>query len=471
MAIQNNKKLLHRKEWQMMTPCPVTSAAGSFMTKDPLGTRRTALLVTAVSSQYLYDVTEDAWQQLATFSLAGTYAAGACGTWALWSNTLTATGGSTTSITLTGNLTGRLDGRTVWFQTGNNTGLRRTITGVDIIPGGTHTIFLDQALPNAVVSTNTFKIDSGVYYVLNAYTALASGVFKSYDVATGTVTTLATTGLPATWGTDGRMISTPSYVGSFATGTATSATSTTLTNTAKTWTTNSWSNYQIRITAGTGIGQVRTIASNTSNVLTVSAAWTVTPDSSSEYAIEGNDDNIYIMGNAAVTLYRYSISANTTTTLSPVAARATAPSTGMSGNWVPKTGDAAWQNESTIQDGRYLYSFRGGATNELHRYDIALNTWQTITYIRQQETFTTGSSWDVDGPRVYGMQNSTGRFFYYDVIHNEIFPFTTDFYGQSTAVVGDKIYTVSYSDGSGDTIDWIYYLGNTSNVLRRIMVY
>jgi hypothetical protein len=178
------------------------------------------------------------------------------------------------------------------------------------------------------------------------------------------------------------------------------------------------------------------------------------------------------MGNAAVTMYRYSISANTFTTLTPTAARAAAPGVGMGANWVARTGDPLWANSSTLEDGRYIYSFRGAATADLHRYDIALNTWQTITYIRTGETFTTGSSFDVDGGRIYGMVANSGRFLYYDIVANELIPFSIDFYGQSTAVIGDKMFTVTYDDGTGgDTIDWVYYLGNSTTALRRIMIY
>ena len=87
---------------------------------------------------------------------------------------------------------------------------------------------------------------------------------------------------------------------------------------------NQWCNYQVRITAGTGIGQVRTITTNTATTLTV-PTWTVTPDVTSVYAIEANDDFIYLFGNNAVTAYRYSISAGTWTTLAPTTARASAP--------------------------------------------------------------------------------------------------------------------------------------------------
>lgn len=59
----------------------------------------------------------------------------------------------------------------------------------------------------------------------------------------------------------------------------------TLTDASKAWEVNIWSNHLIRITAGTGIGQVRTIASNTATVLTVLTAWAVAIDATSKYEI------------------------------------------------------------------------------------------------------------------------------------------------------------------------------------------
>lgn len=99
---------------------------------------------------------------------------------------------------------------------------------------------------------------------------------------------------------------------------------TTIGKTGKTWTTNSFANYQVRIVSGTGIGQIRTITSNTATTLTV-PTWTTTPDVTSVFCIESNDDFIYLLGNNAVTMYRYSISGGTWTTLSPGVARAGAP--------------------------------------------------------------------------------------------------------------------------------------------------
>lgn len=57
------------------------------------------------------------------------------------------------------------------------------------------------------------------------------------------------------------------------------------TDTTKAWTTNQWANFLIKIRAGAGANQVRHIASNTATILTLSAEWSIQPDSTSVYAI------------------------------------------------------------------------------------------------------------------------------------------------------------------------------------------
>lgn len=63
----------------------------------------------------------------------------------------------------------------------------------------------------------------------------------------------------------------------------------TLNDTAKAWTASIWiansSTFRVRITGGTGSGQVRTITANTATQLTVDTNWTVTPDATSTYII------------------------------------------------------------------------------------------------------------------------------------------------------------------------------------------
>ena len=122
----------------------------------------------------------------------------------------------------------------------------------------------------------------------------------------------------------------------FVKGTASSATSTTLVDSTKSWPSSGFINYQIRIYAGTGIGQTKTISASTTTSVTVSTAWAVTPDTTSQYVIEGNDDYMYLLGNNAVTMYRYVVSTNTWSTLSPTAARAGAYATGRTADWIDR---------------------------------------------------------------------------------------------------------------------------------------
>ena len=81
------------------------------------------------------------------------------------------------------------------------------------------------------------------------------------------------------------------------TGTATAGASTTLTDGGKAWTVNAYSLvYSVRITGGTGAGQVRKIKSNTATVLTVATAWSTNPDNTSTYQIESYATNPYDAG-------------------------------------------------------------------------------------------------------------------------------------------------------------------------------
>ncbi len=65
-------------------------------------------------------------------------------------------------------------------------------------------------------------------------------------------------------------------------------TATTLRDAHQSWLTNQWQGRTVLIVSGTGAGQVRVIASNTGSQLTVTAAWTVTPDNTSVYTFQGD---------------------------------------------------------------------------------------------------------------------------------------------------------------------------------------
>ena len=473
MATTNgNRKILDLKRWEFCTPTPVASAAGSFIISSRHHNQQ-QLFIQSATVHYLYNPQEDGWVQIPSGALAGTFGAGACGTAISVGPTgLCANGSSsTTSIQTSLTLARDLGGYKIYITSGAGAGQLGTIIRNTVGSNATITV---STLDTAIDGTSNFKLLTPRFYVICAGT-LAANIFKYYDYALNTWTAVTQTNLPATISTDSKLISTPSFLGSdfvsFATGTATAGASTTLTNNTKTWTTNQWSNYQVRITAGTGVGQVRTISSNTGTVLTVSSAWTINPSTDSQYSIEGNDDYLYYMGSNAVTMMRYSISANTWTTLSPSSARAAAPGAGMSGHWIYGVTDSTWSNESDIKNGRYLYSFRGTAGAVLDRYDIALNTWvSSLSYAPSTETFTTGTKYNYDGNNcIFIQKDATGRWFKFSVPGQSVDGWTTMLYTQGAAIVGDTCFDVTYTDGATE-IQYVYMLHNTSTVLLRQMV-
>ncbi|NCU31028.1 hypothetical protein EOM57_04450 [Candidatus Saccharibacteria bacterium] len=468
MAYTNtNVTLLDKKEAQTMCNLPIATGTGGCFIAPQSGVRNNAMYVTSATVVYLYNHEDDGFMQITSPALAGTFGAGTCGCRHTWSMTYTANGGSTTTVTVdtgTHALKGVCVGSTLEMLSGtaDNIGLRRTVTNFSII-GTTAGITLDSALPAAVASTDTFRMTTGRFFVLNAG-ALAANSFKVFD--NGTMEWDATptvTGLPASWGTSGKMVSTYTRLDVFATGTATSGSATTLVNSAKAWTVDQWIGYQVRITAGTGCGQVRTITDSDATSLTFATGATI--DNTSQYSIEGNEDYLYLLGNAATAFYRYSISGNSWTTMT---ARTASSTTCMMAEWIGVTGNACWGNEDTIQDGKYIYSPRGGATATLYRYNISTNAWETMTY-NGIDTFTTGSSMTAYKDNIYIQQNSTGRFFQYNIPGNYSAGYFTDSYTQSTAREGDKIW-MKLLDEEG-SVAWLYYALNNLTALRRIMIY
>ena len=469
-----NRKILDLKRWEWCTPAPVASQAGSCIASSR-HSRQQQLYLRSGTEAYIYNPSEDGWVQIASPALAGTFGAGASATAGAWSTgstvgaaSLTATAGTTSTITTNQTLARDLRGYKIHILAGPNAGAVLDIVSNTVAANSVITV---AAQASAFSASTVYRLLTPRWYVVGAGT-LASGSFRVYDFATNTWTTLSNTGLPASLGTDGKLVATPSIVDgafrTFGSGTATSATGTTLTQTGKTWTASQWINSQVRITGGTGAGQIRTITANTADTLTV-ATWTTTPDATSTYAIEGNDSFLYYLGNNAVTLYRYDITANTWSTLTPGAARAAAPGAGMSAHWVHTVPETDWTSESAIQNGRYIYSFQGAATAALHRYDIAANTWATITYSPNTETFTTGSKYALHDGRLHIQKDATGRWFAYDFARSELFPWGSMLYPQGAAVVGDTAFDVIYKDGVTD-IYYVQMLLNTSTVMLRQMV-
>lgn len=469
-----NRKILDLKRLEWCNPAPTASTASSFIASSRHFAQR-QLYLTSATVAFLYNPNEDAFIELASPALA-TFAAGACGVAGAWSTgttvaavSLTATGGTTSTINTNQTITRDLRGYSIHIISGPNNGVTLPIVSNTI---GANSIITVAVQGSAFTASTVYRLSTPVWYVMGAGT-LAAGSFRKYDFATNTWTTLANTGLPATLGTDGKLITTPSWMDtgylSFVTGTATSATGTTLVNSGKAWATNQWRDMQIRITGGTGSGQVRTITANDATSVTV-ATWTITPDATSTYAISGNDDYVYYMGNNAVTLYRYSITSNSWTTLAPGAARAAAPSTGASAHWVWNSQDPVWQTENAIIDGRRIYSFRAGGGGVLDYYDIGANTWVSgVTYAPLATTFTTGTKYALHDNFLYIQKEATGRWFRYNFVTSEMEPWSLWTYPQGAAILGDTCFDITYYDGATE-IFYVYMLLNTSTIMLRQMV-
>lgn len=472
MNVSNqNIPLVHRKEWQFMTPLPTPVIAGSFIVTDVKEKDNYALLMINATIHYLYNFNEDSWAQITSGALAGTFGTGSCGTKTRFSQTITANGGSTTTVTTTTNINNLCIGEKIRFLSGSNIGKESTITGILLNQGGTHIIQFN-ALQSPVVTNDTFVITTGRYFILNAGTQ-ANGSFKVYDPLLGTWNSLAFANLPAAIAADSKLVcSTSDDI--FASGTATGGSTTTIVNNAKNWTTNQWTNYQVRITAGTGIGQISTIISNTATTLTIAAGATI--DSTSVYEITANDDNIYFLGNASATMYKYSISSNTWKVMSPTTARGGVPGTGLSANICYKSGDPNLGNENDIRDGRYIYSFRGGASNLIDRFDIAGGTagagaWTTLTPIGNAETFTTGSSYGINGQFIYARKDATHRYFKYDIVGNIIHPLSQNLYPDGTAILGDKLFIKNYLESGVVKLSWLYSIRNSGIEMHRLLLF
>lgn len=476
---QNNLALLHRKEWQTMTPCPVASAIATSVIFSKNGANNVALVLSSGTVHYLYHHDEDAYIQIPSGAFGGTWVAGAAGVFHPWSRTYTATGGSTTTVTVSAasfNLNGFVRGEIIEFLSGTaaNVGVRTTISEILNNAGqGTITLTLSSTLASPVANNDTFRIRSGRFFVMASGT-LAAKTFQEFDIATMTWTDKAyavgTAG--GTNATDSRLVVPYMTTAIFDTGTGTAASNTTtLVDTSKNWTASQWVNYQVRITAGTGRGQVRVITANDATSLTFASG--IDLDETSVYAIEGDENAIYYLGNGAVTLFKYSISDNTWATVTPTANRASAPLAGMTADWVGVTGDVNWGNPNNCLDGRYIYSMRP-TSGIIDRYDISSRAWLPTTGVnyRPTTTLSNGGSSFWDGRYIYLMVPGTAtvpcRFFKYSVSGNYVEPLAEDWYLGGAAVAGNKMWIKDLS--STGTIKWLYYLSGTSNVVRRMML-
>lgn len=327
-----------------------------------------------------YSPLEDAW--VSSLSTVTTLAAGNAACWHPGGPTGTALGATATTIQIPFTATRKLAGYVIRITGGKGAGQERTISKNTLGSNSTFTVTTPwTTIPD---NTSTYQLRTGRFYYYNS-----DGNFLYMELADFNVTSpLATINLPGATGGNAALCAT--YGGTLVTGVPTASTSTTLTDSTKNWTASQFVNFQVRITSGTGAGQVRTISASTATSITVSAAWTTQPDGSSVYVIEGNEDNIYLMVNNTLYMRWYNISTNTWFTNTTFLRSYVSGFASL--HHINRETHPLWVQESALLNGRYIYSF-AGAGNQLERYDLTTSSWSTIaSSLLFPDNLSTGSS-------------------------------------------------------------------------------
>ena len=161
--------------------------------------------------------------------------------------------------------------------------------------------------------SSVYIILAGGLWLFSSASATPFSSMQFYDILTDTWMTKTPIGgqLTAAFGTDFCIDRTGEAAGAYVSGlTASSAGAKFLTNSGATMTTDRYANYQVRITSGTGIGQRRRIVGNNATTMWISRKWDITPDATSQYAIYGDTEKLWLSGNASSVIWQYAIEAD-----------------------------------------------------------------------------------------------------------------------------------------------------------------
>lgn len=177
----------------------------------------------------------------------------------------------------------------------------KTLTNERLVDGDYSAVDLTSDSGSSSGSTGTTLNDPTKNWPTNywtgAFVQMTSGVIagRARRVISNTATTLTV----RNWSTapadgDSYVIWRSGWVADG--GGVSSATATTLTDSAQSWGADEYKGGTVRILSGTGAGQVRTITANTATTLTVTPAWTTTPDTTSRFQIDRYGYLAYAVG-------------------------------------------------------------------------------------------------------------------------------------------------------------------------------
>ena len=225
----------------------------------------------------------------------------------------------------------------------------------------------------------------------------------------------------------------------------------------------------------TAVGQRRRITSHTagpSAVYTV-ATWTVNPSATARFVIENDTDKILLWTTAVTTTFNYNIAGNTwdtaTWAVRPVAVGA---------------GVAATQSYSITPDFNkhsrhsHIYSIRGANSSAIDLFDIAgaaTGVWTgAIPYGNLNPLFTTGTcvscSPSVLGGRYFYINhNGLQRFYRFDMLNRTLEPWCFMRYAQGTAVVGNKMASGVFVDGT-TKVEFIFAITSSGSTFFNSLI-
>ena len=465
-VINNNKYMLDRPMWEQLTFAPITGIAGSCNCDDNRRFIYNYFQTSATAAQFWrYDTWADCWQQLATpatqtgsvgairyvESVGGSFGGTTYGSvWLLVGNgtvayfykyDISSNAWSTMSIASVPTNIGT-DFSIVFPEPqlnnnslGYHSGITRTITTTGIIATGATSIAV-SALPQALASGTRLRF--GTFSI--TLSAAASAGANSLSVAA----------LP--YGINaGALLETPRG-GLVTVKTTASAGAISI------------DVYPIR--RALDIGSVFVVERYV--VLTASAAASATSITVAavNYSLELGAsayyyDHMYLVGNNATVMYRYSVSGNAwaTTNASAVAIPAVTGSVGggCTIKWLP----------SYAPD--KLYVVRGNGTSNIYAYDLVANTWSTAAFHPSTETFTTSSAHTArsiggKGYSIISSKEATMRIYEYDPSLSRLHPKINQWlYPTGAAVQGDRATCLR----SPDEVEFYYLLLPSSTALVR----
>ena len=465
-VINNNKYMLDRPMWEQLTFAPVTGIAGSCNCDDNRRFIYNYFQTSATAAQFWrYDTWADCWQQLATPA------------------TQTGTVGAIRYVESVGGSFGGTTYGSVWLLIGNGTIAyfykydiatnAWAAMSIASVPANIGTDF-SFCFPEPQLNNNEIGYHSGITRTISTSATVSTGATSiavtalPQALASGTRLRFGSFNITLTAAVDagantipvvslpygllaGTLIETPR--GGLVTVRNTVAAGAT-----------SIDVYPIRraLTNGSVFKVERYV------VLTASAAASATSITvaSCMFSLESGAqanyyDHMYMVGNNATVMYRYSVSGNAWTTTNAAAVAIPAVTGAVGGGcaikWLP----------SFAPD--KLYVVRGNGTSNIYAYDLVANTWSTAAFHPSTETFTTSSAHTArsiggKGYSIISSKEATMRIYEYDPSLSRLHPKMNQWlYPTGAAVQGDRATCLR----SPDEVEFYYLLLPSSTALVR----